>query len=55
MKRLLSRYLGEETSEWDQRFVQVLDDPDFVFVRFEPETAVVRDQSYERGGRAARA
>ncbi|HEV2914193.1 MAG TPA: hypothetical protein VGX92_13005 [Pyrinomonadaceae bacterium] len=46
MKRLLSRYLGEETSAWDQRFVEILDDADFVFVRFEPETAVVRDQSY---------
>lgn len=46
MKRLLRRYLGEELSEWDGRFVEILSDADFVFVRFEPETAVVRDQSY---------
>jgi hypothetical protein len=46
MKRLLSRYMGEQ-GRWDSRFVEILDDPDYVFVRFEPETAVVRDQSYE--------
>lgn len=45
-KHLLSRYLGEVQEQWDARFVQVLGDTDFVFVRFEPETAVVRDQSY---------
>jgi len=46
MKRLLSRYLGKELSWWDARFVEIVDDEDFIFVRFEPETAVVRDQSY---------
>ena len=46
MKRLLRRYLGEELPAWDGRFVLILGDADFVFVRFEPETAVVRDQSY---------
>jgi hypothetical protein len=45
-KRLLSRYLGENQEQWDTRFVEVLGDANFVFVRFEPETAVVRDQSY---------
>lgn len=46
MKRLLSRYMGE-LDQWDSRFVEILDDADYVFIRFEPETAVVRDQSYE--------
>ena len=46
MKRLLSRYMGE-LERWDSRFVEILDDTDYVFVRFEPETVVVRDQSYE--------
>jgi hypothetical protein len=50
MKRLLGRYLGRDMSRWDQRFVKILDDADFIFVRFAPETAVVRDQSYIRGG-----
>ena len=45
-KRLLSRYLGNEQEQWDTRFVQVLGDTDFVLIRFVPETAVVRDQSY---------
>lgn len=47
-KRLLSKYLGEDTTRWDQkRFVEGLDDPEgWLFVRFEPETAMVRDQSY---------
>jgi hypothetical protein len=51
MGRLLSRYMGEQDA-WDPRFVEILDDADYVFVRFEPETAVVRDQSYElrKGG-----
>ncbi|HYP53225.1 MAG TPA: pyridoxamine 5'-phosphate oxidase family protein [Pyrinomonadaceae bacterium] len=49
MERLLGRYMGERAS-WDARFVEILDDPDYIFVRFEPETAVVRDQSYKVGG-----
>lgn len=46
MVRLLGRYLGA-LEAWDERFVEILDDEDYVFVRFEPETAVVRDQSYK--------
>ncbi len=46
MERLLGRYMGERAA-WDPRFVEILDDEDYIFVRFEPETAVVRDQSYE--------
>jgi predicted pyridoxine 5'-phosphate oxidase superfamily flavin-nucleotide-binding protein len=46
MKRLLSRYLGE-LEDWDPRFAEILDDTDYIFLRFEPETAVVRDQSYK--------
>lgn len=46
VRRLLSRYMGE-VEQWDARFVEILDDEDYVLVRFEPETAVVRDQSYE--------
>jgi hypothetical protein len=45
MKRLLSRYMGELES-WDSRFVKILDDTNYIFIRFEPETAVVREQSY---------
>jgi nitroimidazol reductase NimA-like FMN-containing flavoprotein (pyridoxamine 5'-phosphate oxidase superfamily) len=46
MKRLLSRYLGA-LEGWDPRFVKILDDTNYIFIRFEPETAVVRDQSYQ--------
>ena len=46
MTRLLSRYLGK-VGEWDPRFVKKLDDKDYAFIRFNPETVVVRDQSYE--------
>jgi len=46
MKRLLDRYLGALES-WDPRFVKILDDTNYIFIRFEPETAVVRDQSYK--------
>ena len=45
MTRLLSRYMGDPAG-WDSRFVEILDDEDFGFVRFVPETAVARDQSY---------
>lgn len=44
--RLLSRYLGARLEDWDARFVEILGDTDYVFVCFEPETAVVRDQSF---------
>jgi len=46
MRRLLGRYMGDE-EHWDPRFVEILDDADYIFIRFEPETAVVRDQSYK--------
>ncbi|HEV2708148.1 MAG TPA: pyridoxamine 5'-phosphate oxidase family protein [Pyrinomonadaceae bacterium] len=52
MKRLLSRYMGE-VEEWDRRFVEILDDEDYRFIRFEPETVVVRDQSYQSPRHAA--
>ena len=45
-RRLFSRYLGKDRTGWDGMFVEALDDPGLVFVRFEPETVVVRDQSY---------
>jgi hypothetical protein len=42
--RLLERYLGSEEENWDPRF-QDLGDSN-VFIRFVPETVVVRDQSF---------
>jgi hypothetical protein len=47
-KRLLGRYLGPDVARWDTRFRESLGDPDTVFVRFEPDTAVTRDVSYSR-------
>lgn len=46
-KRLLRRYLGDQVAAWDRRFQNTLQDADNVLVRFEPETLVARDQSYE--------
>jgi methenyltetrahydromethanopterin cyclohydrolase len=46
LRRLLKRYLGQRTEDWDERFVEILGDEDYVFVCFVPETVVVRDQSY---------
>jgi hypothetical protein len=46
MKRLLGRYMGK-IERWDSRFTEILDDTNYIFIRFDPETAVVRDQSYE--------
>jgi hypothetical protein len=45
MERVFTRYMGE-MSHWDSRFVKILDDADYIFIRLEPETVVVRDQSY---------
>ena len=47
-KRLLARYLGEDETKWHRdRFLDGLDDSSTqLFVKFEPETAIVRDQSY---------
>lgn len=47
MTRLLTRYMGR-MEEWDSRFVEILDDTNYIFIRFDPDTAVIRDQSYER-------
>ena len=43
--RLLRRYLGEDTEEWDPGFVD-LDDDRWAFIEFRPETVVARDQSF---------
>ena len=45
MTRLLTRYL-REMKGWDPRFIKILDDADYIFVKFIPETAVIRDQSF---------
>jgi hypothetical protein len=45
MTRLLTRYLGE-VNGWDPRFLKILDDQEYIFIKFVPETAVVRDQSF---------
>jgi nitroimidazol reductase NimA-like FMN-containing flavoprotein (pyridoxamine 5'-phosphate oxidase superfamily) len=51
MRRLLSRYMGEPEL-WDSRFIEILDETDYIFVRFEPETVVARDQSYQMNERS---
>lgn len=43
--RLLRRYLGDDTDEWDPRFAE-LDDDRWSFVEFTPDTVVARDQSF---------
>ncbi|MGP9041539.1 pyridoxamine 5'-phosphate oxidase family protein [Cytobacillus kochii] len=43
-KRLFSKYLGSKEKEWDARFKN--QDSENVFIRFVPETVVVRNQSY---------
>ncbi|MFB6104532.1 MAG: pyridoxamine 5'-phosphate oxidase family protein [Halobacteriaceae archaeon] len=43
--RLLGRYLGPETTDWDPRFAG-LDSDRWRLIRFEPETVVARDQSF---------
>lgn len=44
--RLLRRYLGDDTDRWDPRFIDI--DPDrWHLIRFDPETVVARDQSFE--------
>ncbi|GFZ91460.1 pyridoxamine 5'-phosphate oxidase family protein [Nesterenkonia alkaliphila] len=47
-KRVLSKYLGNDMTRWDQkRFVEGLDHlEDWLFVKFQPETVMLRDQSY---------
>lgn len=43
-ERLLSKYLGDNKENWDERFQH--QDDENVLIRFVPETVVVRDQSY---------
>lgn len=43
--RLLRRYLGEATDEWDPRFAD-LDNDRWSFIKFTPESIVARDQSF---------
>jgi Pyridoxamine 5'-phosphate oxidase len=51
VRRLLSRYLGEDQSTWDDRFRRTLMGQEAeVLVRFVPETAVARDVSYDAPG-----
>ncbi|HEY9179494.1 MAG TPA: pyridoxamine 5'-phosphate oxidase family protein [Candidatus Baltobacteraceae bacterium] len=45
-RRLLARYLGENQDAWDTRFLQTVENYSNRWVRFVPETAVVRNQSY---------
>ncbi|WP_228550163.1 hypothetical protein [Salinibacillus xinjiangensis] len=47
-KRLFTKYLGSTESIWDSRFKN--QDPNNVFIRFVPETVVVREQSYKADG-----
>ncbi len=50
-RRLLRRYLGDDQSTWDNRFLRTLNgEEEEVLVRFVPETAVARDVSYDVGG-----
>ena len=44
--RLLRRYLGPNEARWDARFSGALERSTSVLLRFVPETAVLRDQSY---------
>ncbi|MGP4059563.1 pyridoxamine 5'-phosphate oxidase family protein [Halobacillus sp. H74] len=44
-RRLFTKYLGANETTWDARFSN--QDPQNVFIRFVPETVVVRDQSYD--------
>lgn len=48
--RLVSRYLGPDLDAWDPGLRALMDDPDYVTIRFVPETVVARDQSYRPSG-----
>jgi hypothetical protein len=48
-RRLLAHYVGEREDGWDRRFRATLEDPDAVLIRFDPDTVVARDVSYEVG------
>ncbi|MCY4732018.1 pyridoxamine 5'-phosphate oxidase family protein [Natronomonas gomsonensis] len=47
-ERLLARYLGPDSTDWDPRFSGYVADPTetALLVRIEPKTVVARDQSY---------
>jgi len=45
MERVFTRYMGDRKG-WDSRFVKILNDRGYIFIRLEPDTVVVRDQSY---------
>lgn len=45
VKRLLGKYMGTK-DRWDPRFTAILGDKKWILICFEPETVVVRDQSY---------
>lgn len=44
---LLSRYLGRDSHEWDERFREVAHVPTSLLIKFAPNTVVVRDVSYK--------
>lgn len=46
--RILAKYLGEDKSTWDnRRFITGFEDNEhWAFVKFKPQTALIRDQSY---------
>ena len=44
--RLLRRYLGEDRSAWNQQFREAVVDQLDLMIRFEPQSVVMRDQSY---------
>ncbi|CAM3860932.1 pyridoxamine 5'-phosphate oxidase family protein [Vibrio aquimaris] len=45
-ERLLNKYLGNDKSKWNARFIDFQSNSENVFVCFEPEKVVLRDQSY---------
>lgn len=46
-ERLLSQYLGEDKTSWDEQFRGLGEVAErYAFIRFVPETVVARDQSY---------
>lgn len=49
-RRLLARYLGSDEANWDPRFIATITDYSNRWVQFEPDTVVVRSQSYAVGG-----
>lgn len=45
--KLLSKYLGASQAVWPERYVQKLNSKNMLLVRFEPNSAVIRDQSFQ--------